>query len=143
MTTLRFGALALACVLALPLPALAADIVINSEAACTSIRGEWTPYGDGGSCHVDRLVIPAGTRIIVPSSVAFYPDSLINDGVLETNGRFDPGPFTNRGTLITNGTTVNWGFLINKGTWVNHGWLHPHNSVLNEWNFENDGFFET
>ena len=143
MTNVRLGGLGLACVLAFPSPAPAADIVINSETACASIRGEWRSYDGGGSCHVDRLVVPAGMRVIVPPGVAFYPDSLINDGVLETSGRFDPGPFTNRGTLITNGITVNWGFLINKGTWVNHGWLHPHNSVLNEWNFENDGFFET
>jgi hypothetical protein len=143
MTTFRRGALVLACFLAFPSPARAADIVIDNEAACASIRGEWQSYDSGGSCHVARLVVPAGTRVVVPSGVAFYPDSLINDGVLETNGRFDPGPFTNRGTLITNGITVNWGLLINKGTWVNHGWLHPHNAVLNEWNFENDGDFET
>lgn len=141
MTAFRFGALALACVSYSPLPARAADIVVNTEAACASIRG--TSYDGGGSCRVERLVVPAGTRVVVPYGVGFYPNSLINDGVLETNGRFDPGPFTNRGTLITSGITVNWGFLVNKGTWLNRGWLHPHHAVINEWNFENVGLFET
>jgi len=139
MTLLRCGVLVLASSMLLPSPARAADIVIDGEAACLSIRGEW----GYSSCTVDRLVVPAGTRLVVADSVAFYPRELINDGELETNGRFDPGPFTNRGTLITNGITVNWGLLVNRGTWVNHGWLHPHNAVINEWSFENDGFFET
>jgi hypothetical protein len=107
MKLLRCGVLVLTCSAAIPLPARAADIVIDGEAACLSIRGAW----GYSSCTVDRLIVPAGTRMVIASGVGFYPASLINDGVLETNGRFDPGPFTNRGTLKTTGprsTGASW-----------------------------------
>jgi hypothetical protein len=141
MKTMRLRVYVFSCVFALPLPAKAADVLLDGEAACYSLRGEWQ-YG--GSCTLGRLVVPAGTRLVTGSSVTLTTGVVINDGTIETNGTFRPnGTLINRGTLVTNGMTVNAAPLYNRGTWFNHGWLHPHSLVVNEWNFEQNGYFET
>lgn len=141
MKAFRRGVLVIVCSAAFSLPAAAADIILDGEAACHAIGGVWR-YS--ASCEVARLVIPTGTRLVVASGVGFSVGDLVNDGVLETRSHFTPtGTLTNRGTLVTSGITVNSGPLYNFGTWVNHGWLHPHNAVFNERIFVNDGLFET
>ena len=59
MTTLRCGILALVFSVAVPWPAHAADILLDGEVSCLSIGGAWS----GGTCTVDRLSVPADTRL--------------------------------------------------------------------------------
>jgi hypothetical protein len=145
MTTLRCGVLVLLCSAAFPWTAHAADIILDGEAACVSIGGAW----NGGTCTVDslivtvdRLVVPAGTRLYA-SSVGLAAGEVIIDGVLEVwGGSFQvTRSLLNRGELITYSSVAISGPMLNRGTWLN-GWeFSTQNTVVNEWDFQNRGQF--
>ena len=140
MTTLRCGILALVCSVALPLPAHAADILLNGEAPCLAIGGTWS----GGSCTVDHLVVPADTRLFA-TLINLSAGKVIVDGTLQIlGGSFRvTGPLVNRGLLTTYSFVVITGPMWNRGTWENRSLFLSENTVVNEWNFYNLGTFES
>lgn len=140
MTTLRCGILALVFSVVLPWPAHAADILLDGEVPCLSIGGTWS----GGTCTMDRLVVPAGTRLYA-TSVGLSAGKVIVDGTLDIRG----GSFrvtrslVNRGWLTTYSFVVITGPMWNQGTWENGSQFFSENTVVNEWNFFNKGTFES
>lgn len=123
-------------------PARSADIVIDGEAGCTAIGGEWTAPV---TCAVHHLVVQAGTTLVFAAGVGLVSDGpAFNYGVVETHDYFrSDGPFYNRGSLLTYGLTVNENLLSNERTFLNYGWLHLHGLIANYGWFENEGTLET
>lgn len=119
-----------------PWQAAAAVIVLDGEAACVSIGGFWT----GGTCTVDRLVVPAGTHLTVMEEVTLSTGDLLIDGYLVLTGGFEATrSITNRGTVANYSYIVLTVPMRNRGTWWNEGGLYASNTVVNEWRFENHG----
>jgi hypothetical protein len=138
--TLRCAVLILLCSAANPWPASAADIVLDGEAACLSIGGVWS----GAACAVDRLIVPADTRLFTVMGISLSTGELVIDGVLQIEGDFEPTrTLLNRGTLITRSFIVSRAQLLNQGTWLNQGSFYSDSTVVNEWIFDNRGIFET
>lgn len=140
MTSLRSGLLALALSVVVPWPAHAADVLLDGEVPCLSLGGSWS----GGTCTVDRLVVPAGMRLYAVS-VGLSAGKVIVDGTLEIRG----GSFRvtrlllNRGSLSTYSFVVITGPMKNQGTWANGSQFFSEHTVVNEWNFFNTGTFES
>ena len=140
MTTLRCGILALVFSAAVPWPAHAADILLDGEESCLSIGGAWS----GGTCTVDRLSVPAATRLFA-RFVGLSAREVFVDGTLDiSGGSFRvTGPLLNRGRLTTSSFVVITGPMDNLGTWENRSQFFSENTVLNAWNFYNTGSFES
>ena len=140
MAILRCGILVLVCSVVVPWPAHAADILLNGEAPCLSIGGSWS----SGTCTVERLDVPAGTRVFA-TSVGLSAGKVLIDGTLEIlGGSFRvTGPLVNRGSLTTFSFVAITGPMWNQGTWRNGSQFTSENTVVNEWNFFNQGTFES
>jgi hypothetical protein len=67
MMMFRCAVLIVFCAVARPGLAAAADIVLDGEAACVAIGGAWA----AAACKVERLKVPAGTRLFTIRGVAF------------------------------------------------------------------------
>ena len=121
-----------------PWQAAAAVIVLDGETACVSIGGAWT----GGTCTVDRLVVPAGTYLFTPVGVTLSTGEVLIDGVLEIQGGFEATrSIVNRGTLLTEGSfMVNQAQMLNQGHWWNYGGFLSDGTVVNEGFFQNQSF---
>ena len=138
--TFRCAVLFVFCTAANPWLAAAADIVLNGEAACLSIGGAWS----GAACKVDRLKVPADTRLFTIRGVALSAGDVLIDGLLQIEGDFEATrTLHNRGTLITRSFIVNQAQVLNQGAWLNQGTFHSDETVVNEWYLENWGLFQT
>jgi hypothetical protein len=140
MTTLRCGVLVLLCSVLNPWSAHAEDILLDGEAACLAIAGAWSP----DTCTVERLVVPAGTRLISDDSVTLVTGDVVIDGSLAILGGFEAsGLVANRGTLYTYSFLVTTAPMINRGMWENYGVFRADAEVVNEWLFQNGATFST
>ena len=139
MKTLRCGVLVLLCSAALPWTAHAADILLDGEAPCLAIGGAWT----SGTCTVDRLVVPAGTRLIAVQDVTLSTGDLLINGALEIFGGFEATrSVENRGTLHTYSYFVITAPMINRGMWDAYAGVWANNTFVNEWEFQNRSDFQ-
>jgi hypothetical protein len=138
--TFRCAILFAFCTAANPWLAAAADIVLTGEAACHSIGGAWS----GVACAVERLTVPADTRLFTVPGVALSTGDAIIDGLLQIEGEFEATrTLHNRGTLITRSFIVNRAQVLNQGSWLNQGTFLSDETVVNEWYFDNRGLFQT
>jgi hypothetical protein len=122
-----------------PWLAAAADIVLNGEGACLSIGGTWS----GAACAVDRLKVPADTRLFTVQGVGLSAGDVFIDGLLQIEGPFEATrTLHNRGTLITRSFILNQAEVLNQGAWLNQGTFQSDETVVNEWYLENWGLFQ-
>jgi hypothetical protein len=139
-TTVRCVILVLLCSAANPWAAAAADIFLDGEAACLSIGGAWS----AATCTVDRLIVPADTRLFTVREVGLTTGELVIDGLLQIDGGFEATRMLlNRGTLITRSLVVSQAKMWNRGTWLNQGAFYSDNSVVNDWILDNRGIVQT
>jgi hypothetical protein len=139
MMKFRCAVLSLFCAAANPWPAVAADIVLDGEAACVSIGGTWS----GAACTVDRLTVPADIQLFTIRGVALLTGDLVIDGLLQIEGDFEATrTLHNRGTLITASFIVNQAQMLNQGYWLNQGEFLSDETVVNEGYFETQGVFQ-
>jgi hypothetical protein len=139
-TTVRCVILVLLCSAANPWAAAAADIFLDGEATCLSIGGAWS----AATCTVDRLIVPADTRLFTVREVGLTTGELVIDGLLQIDGGFEATRMLlNRGTLITRSLVVSQAKMWNRGTWLNQGAFYSDNSVVNDWILDNRGIVQT
>jgi len=139
MMKFRCAGLSVFCAAANPWLVAAADVVLDGEAACISIGGAWS----GATCTVDRLTVPADTRLFTIEGVTLSTGDLVIDGHLEIGGGFEATrTLHNRGTLITRSFIVNQAQMLNRGVWLNQGVFLSDQTVVNEGYFLNSLFFE-